>query len=377
MTKFEKPLDIVDYKDIAIERDVFLIQESDYRDFILLWRYYLEDADTKTPHPNNFIPIRRGSIEKIEENYLEVNLCVDQTERYHSSIVNLPKDNFVVSLENWNYQKQPIIIVKDKWMKTFMNKSFSIFCLIDAIGVKKHLIKNGNLPIKQIRLFKKFIDTLSNSFPELVFLSFGDSVIISSSFSGSSLYFYQYSPERILLAAAKVREAFQKYLEFDSYVVMSQGFIFDHGIFKKKRCSFGTHISFNSLGTPFTYLFDIDKNAQENFKNAIHPPMTFYVDERLWWALRLKDKCKDKYESSYSTFYSKISAKDVKYYWLDFNQLLNDLILTRNVNLVRRFRFRFAFYLKMEWDRFWHCRKIKRSFTKMDIKTTLTHYGLK
>lgn len=375
--EWSKPLEIVDYNDLSVGRDSFLLQESDYKDFLLLWRYYLEDPNTRTPHPHNFIPVRIASVEKIEPNFLEINLCVDQSIRYHSSIVNLPKSSFVTCVANWNYQKQQVIVVKDEWMSRFMSNCFSVFCFIDAIGVKNQIQKNGELSLKDIKAFKRNIDKVSGKFPDLVFLSFGDTVVISASFSSSRSYYYQYSPERIMVAASHVRKAFQEKLNLGSYVIMSQGYLLDHGKFSKKRFSVGTHLSFNSLGTPFSRLFEIDEIARRYSKEKVHPPSSLYVDERLWWAINLVDKAKDTYKDSCVGYESKTSGNHEKYYWTDFDTVFQLLEFNRSKEIYKLFRFRLSFFLKMKWDRLWHTVKVKKSLKAQKMKETLEGYNLK
>ena len=115
----------------------------------------------------------------ISEDAIEMSWIVDMSTRYHELTVSLPRSEFVACVGCWQASERPRVFVTDTWLDHIHLRNYSIFALVDAIGVKVR-IRKGTLTTDSLLGLRTCIDELASRHPEASFVSFGDSLLIHS-----------------------------------------------------------------------------------------------------------------------------------------------------------------------------------------------------
>jgi len=362
----EFPLEYYDYSKIPTGRDMYVVSEDHYPDFIKFWRYYLDDPNPKVTHPNWLITTVRASVLKVNQNFLVIEVFLDTSFRFHSAVVTLAKEDLVYCLENYNYQKQPILIVTKKWFKKILSASYSTFCMVDAIGVKSSILKDGEIKQDLIRKFTKGVDKISRRYRDYTLFSFGDSVVIKGTFKGDRKYFYTYKPEELLCIAKEVSLLFKTVFGYDSYAICSQGFLYDFEKKGVKKYLFGNHYSLGSLGTPFVEIFEIDEAARKNIKSKTHKPSELYMTDYFYHTLDLELDNKNTFmKYSYASKMSFIGSGD--YYVAMYEDLFDKLKQMSVKDRSRILRFRFKYWLEEAFRWIFHKVKVELKYKKSEM----------
>ncbi len=355
------PLEYYSYNNIPLNRDMFIISDNEYATLIKHWRFFLDDEDPYTMHPNWIVKNARAAVAKITNDFIVIEVFLNTTYRFHSAVLTLPKEDFCYCLENYNYQKQPIIIVSDKWMKKALSSFYSVFCMVDAIGIKKVILEKGGIPSDLLRKFSCEINSLARKYPSYTFLSFGDSVVIKGSFRPDKKYYVTYRPEQLLEIAEKVKDCFKEVIGYDSYAIFSQGLLYDYENKGITKSWFGKHYSLGSLGTPFSEIFEIDSVARSNSKKGTHPPSEIYMTDFFFHTLNTDNNKRSSFQKY--PYKSKMSFLGKGEYCAtclkDLKEGLNkETIESRSKNL----RFKFKFLIKDFVKRWIHIIKVKWHF---------------
>ena len=364
------PLDYYSYQNIPIDRDIYIISEKDYSDFIIFCRYFLDDEDPHTPHPNGVVGSIRAAVRKITVNYLVVEIFLDTSFRFHSTVITLPKSKFRYCLANHNFQKQAVLIVSDDWVSSALYSNYSSFCMIDAIGVKNTILKDGAIDQGTIRMFTSEINKLSRRYRNYTFFSFGDSVVVKGTFKGDRRYFYTFKPEELIQIANEVMKLFIKIFDYASYAVFTQGLLYDYDKKSIKKSFLGNHYSLGSLGTPFAEIFEIDETARKNIKSKVHLPCDFYMTDYFFHAL--ERNYDDKTEFSKYTYSSKMSFLGVSSYYALNIEDIDRAILTKPLKeKIRLMKNRFKYSAEVMLNRNLRRAKVLKYYAKEDLDKML------
>lgn len=132
-------------------------------------------------------------------------------------------------------------------------KTYSVFALIDAIGVKTALA-NGTLTRHKLIKLRDRIDEIATRYPTLAFVSFADNLLVKSNWRvghWDSKLTYSYEPEFILRLLPEISSAYHEILDMNIYAVIAQGNneYYDDNLLHISASQ--NHISLNSLGLPF------------------------------------------------------------------------------------------------------------------------------
>ena len=369
-------MDYYDYENTPLGRDVFVVSEKYYFDFVKNWRFYLDDEDPYTMHPNWMIKnMIRGSVIKVEPSYVVVEVFLNTTFRFHSAVVTLPKADFLHCLENYNYQKQPILIVSEDWLRKVMSSHYSVFCMVDAIGIKKAILTNGGVEPHLFRTFTRTIDSLARKYRNYTFLSFGDSVIIKGTFCPDRKYYLTYKPEELVKISNEVRKLFRDILNCGSYAIFSQGLLYDFENKGIRKASLGKHYSLGSLGAPFAEIFEIDEVARSNIKMEVHSPCDLYMTTHFFNTLDVIYDEKGNFNKF--SYESKMSFLGIgEYYAVGYDYLLSNL---KSEGVDRRskiLRFRINYWIKDLYRRRTHKKKMESLYKgKENDLAEMIHQG--
>jgi hypothetical protein len=165
------------------------------------WHRYLAEPDgTSPPHPNEFLKFLWCSVEAVDTDSYDLGILISMSTRFHRATVKLPRSHFVTCVHIWNYNKRPYLVVTQDWLEEILRTKFSLYGLVDAVGMRELLRVQGHVTRSQIIAMCEGIDALAKAHPDHAFLTFADTVVVKTNWSmtGDSYYEGTYSPERFL-----------------------------------------------------------------------------------------------------------------------------------------------------------------------------------
>ncbi len=248
--------------------------------------------------------------------------------RFHEVDVSLPRDQFTTCIHSWRWQKDPVIFVKNEWIENLHLRCYSIFALVDAIGVKAAL-ESGSITREKLVLLRSQIDLLSKDYPEIAFVSFADSLIVKGSWTAGyykSEVKYDYEPELFIHIVSKLNDIYQDVLGLETYAVLTQGQNEYYDDSQLHISASGNHISLNSLGVPFAQLTSIESEARCAKKENIHEPAELYMDEVFYRSLNLSHEYKEQKLLFKNTYQSKMLATSSNYYYDSREHIIRNLV---------------------------------------------------
>lgn len=319
---FEHPkFDNYSFEEIPLDRDIYLMDESyihEYEDMLLK---VFNDGEYKNVGYVGFFAAR-----KINPNSVEMSWYPNFNTRFHEVVVSLPRDQFITCVGSWQYDEKPHIFVKDGWLKDLHLRTYSIFGMVDAVGVKNAL-ECGSVSREKLVLLRNNIDQLSTEHPDISFISFADSLLLKSNWSAG--YFngevaYKYEPEIFIHLAVKLNTIYVDVLGLKTYAVLAQGQNAFYDDPHLHISSSGNHISLNSLGIPFAQIMSIEKEARKGIRDEIHEPAELYMDELYCHSLNFVHGF-EKSNIPSNTYREKMIGTMSKYYYTSRELIITNL----------------------------------------------------
>ena len=281
---FDHPeIQIYKFEDIPLNQDIFLMDEK--------WiREYEQALVTKVEGgPNADVGyVSYAAARQIDTDSIQLSWFPNIYDRFHEVKVTLPRDQFVVCVDCYNYDGCPRLFVSGVWLTNLHLRAYSIFALVDAIGVKEAL-RLGSLKREKLVELRNAIDGVADNHRSISFVSFADSLLLKSNwFVGQydSDVKYTYRPEGFFAPVREIRDCYRRILDLDVYAILTQGsneYYDDALLHFSKNCN---HVSLNSLGLPFAQLLSIDSAVREAIKTGTHSPADLYMDENFFHSLR-------------------------------------------------------------------------------------------
>ncbi|MBU2869485.1 hypothetical protein [Colwellia sp. E2M01] len=266
------------------------------------------------------------AIRKINNQSLELSWYADTHTRFHEVSITLPKNKVKICVACSQYDIKPYIFVDHEWLEQLYLREYSVFALIDAIGVKV-AIRDNLLTKKKLIELRVRIDELAKKHDNISFISFADSLILKSNWNVGYLHTgveYSYHPEIFLTVVNDIDKIYQEVLGLKIYAVLTQGSNEYYGESLLHISESKNHICLNSLGVPFAELLAIESAAKNAIKSGIHPPMQLYVDEQFYHSLQFKFEFKknDKPQNAYSAI---MKSQEPNYFYSSCNELIKYL----------------------------------------------------
>lgn len=309
------------FEDVIVGRDIFIMKKM----WVPAYEQYIEDVYAlKNPEPVGYIS--HASVCSASKDYLEISWYPNIYDRFHEVVVRLPRREFVACVGCRDIDEKPRIFVSDEWLEDLHNRPYSMFALVDAIGVKKALDTDHLNEAKLLRL-REALDELVGQEPGIAAFSFADSVLIKADWTVGAFdtsVAYTYTPERLLNVVESTFAAFKAHLELDCYACITQGFNeYSDGKVIHTSAS-GNHISLNSLGLPFAQLMSMDYAVHAAIKSGAHQPYQLYLDENyyrsLQWAYGF-----DRDGQTSGAYSSPMSHRRGRYFCADMTPLRSNL----------------------------------------------------
>ena len=164
------------FEEIPLDRDCFLMSEIYMEEYDDALNRMLRGQECN-PYEVGFVsPV---AVRKINENSLELSWYANTHTRFHEVSITLPRDKVKVCVGCWQYDQKPYIFVDHEWLEQLHIREYSVFALVDAVGVKE-AIRNDRLSRDKLIQLRERIDQLAENHKDISFISFADSMIIKS-----------------------------------------------------------------------------------------------------------------------------------------------------------------------------------------------------
>lgn len=142
-------IDKYDFDNIPLDEDCFLMSEIFMEEF--------SDSLIKMLEGNECNPYEVGSGgivagRKINDNSIDLSWYPNVLTRFHEISISLPKEKVKTCVGCWQYDIKPFIFVEHEWLEHLYTREYSVFVLIDAIGVKSAITNNQLTKEKLVKL---------------------------------------------------------------------------------------------------------------------------------------------------------------------------------------------------------------------------------
>lgn len=308
---------------IPLDRDCFLMSEIYMKEFDEALDRMLRGEECNPYEVGYVSPV---AVRRVNGASLELSWYPNTYTRFHEVSISLPNEMIKICVDCWKYDIKPYIFVDHRWLERLYLREYSVFALVDAIGVKHLIIKNAISKEQLIRLRDR-IDRLAEDQTDLSFISFADSLIIKSNWDVG--YFESgvectYSPEKMLHVIKELERIYREILGLEIYAVLTQGSNEYYGEPLLHISSAMNHVCLNSLGIPFAELMAIESSAKLAIKLGVHPPMQVYLDEQFYHSLKFKFDF-EKNEKPKSPYSPIMKSKTPNYFYSSCDVLIANL----------------------------------------------------
>ena len=316
-----KNFDLYSFEQIPLNRDVYLVDDQYIEKYEKMMLDFLGGDEYKSVGYVAYAAARA-----ISDNSVELSWYPNTSDRFHEVYITLPKDEFVACVGSSNYDEKARVFVKTAWLNSIYLRSYSIFCMIDAIGVKSAL-ENGVITKLKLSKLRDEIDELSKSHPKISFVSFADSLLLKSNWSVGTFESeikYTYEPEVFISLAAEIDEIYKSVLGLSTYAIISQGGneYYDDTLLHISESR--NHISLNSLGIPFAQIMEIENTVRQSIREGVHSPADLYLDENYYHSLKFKFEF-DKNNKPCNGYRTKMRERNGVYYYFSTENMINNL----------------------------------------------------
>lgn len=309
------------FDQIPLNRDVYLMDEK----WIAEWESGMVKMFNRGGYPIVGY-ISHAAVRAIGESALELSWYPNVHTRFHEMKIIMPLEQLIKCVGCYEYDHDPVLFVKGKWLSQIHLRRHSVFALVDAIGVKAALLA-GSLDRKLLIRLRKRIDTVSKHHESFSFVSFADSLLLKSNWyvgQYNSKTKYSYEPELIIRALVDVRKVYKDVLGMEIYAVLTQGSneYYDDNLLHIS----GNHVSLNSLGLPFAQLLEIDSAARDAKKKKLHEAADLYMDEDYFHSLNfIQEFAMKKNELPKYSYHLPMGTGPGYYYCSNFDDLRANL----------------------------------------------------
>ena len=242
-------IDKYSFDDIPLNQDCMLMSGIYIEEFSAALINMLEGKGV-SPYEVGYVSYVAGVM--INANSIDMSWYPNVHTRFHEVSISVPKENIKASVGCWRYDIKPYIFVDHEWLEHLYTREYSVFALIDAIGVK-NAIQNNLLTKEKLVMLRDRIDALAEQHKDISFISFADSLIMKSNWSMG--YFKKgiectYEPEVFLNIIKKIQCIYREVIGLEIYAVLTQGSneYYDESLLHISHTK--NHICLNSLG-PF------------------------------------------------------------------------------------------------------------------------------
>lgn len=308
-------------ENVPLDRDIFMMDVAWMADYETALLRGIAGGDWDNIGYISYVCARSVSNES-----LELSWYPNIYDRHHEVRVTLPRSQFVTCTELWQYDEKPRIFVRSEWLEDLHLRAYSVFAMVDAIGVKKALA-NGTMTREKLAALRDRIDEIASRYPNVSFTSFADSLLLKTNWTVGQWdkpVKYTYEPEKIIEILPELAEAYSATLKLPIYAVITQG---KNEFYEDELMHISptqNHVSLNSLGLPFAQLMSIEAAAKSASRNGEHLLSELYMDENFFRSLKLRDDF-DKNKVPKFPYLAPMAAYPCQYVVGTFDMVLGNL----------------------------------------------------
>jgi hypothetical protein len=313
--------DVYPFEAVPLKTDSYLMDER----YIEEYEQAMLDTFSGGESPDvgyiSYIAARR-----INDLSIDLSWYPNIYDRFHEVAVSLPREQFIVCVGCKRYGEKPHIFVRSAWLEHLHLRLYSVFCMVDAIGVKDAL-QSGALSREKLLGLRNAIDKVAEQYLEVSFISFADSLLLKSNWSVGhfrSEVSYTYQPEVFIKVVKDIRRIYRDILGLDVYAIMTQGSneYYEDSLLHISESR--NHICLNSLGLPFAQLLAINNSARSAIRAGTHRPSELYLDAQFLNSLRFGFRF-DRDSLEKYAYHDKMMSSRGKYYCIGWEELLENL----------------------------------------------------
>lgn len=313
--------EVYEFEDVPLNTESFLMDECYIEEY--------EQAMLDSFSSGEYTPIGYISYiqaRQITNHSLVLSWYPDVFYRFHEVAVSLPREQFVTCVGCSKYSERTHVFVKSSWLEHLHLRQYTVFCMVDAIGVKEAL-NSGKISRKKLIELRNAIDKVAERYLNVSFISFADSLLLKSNWTVGhfrSEVSYTYQPEVFIEVVKDIRKIYQGILGLDIYAILTQGSNEYYEDSLTHISDSKNHICLNSLGIPFAQLLAIDKAVSSAIKAETHKPSELYMDEHFLYSLNFR-RGFDRYSLGKNKYNNKMISSHSNYYYIGWEELLENL----------------------------------------------------
>ena len=284
------------------------------------WLGYANNGNWE--EPNGIVDYIPCSIESISSKYLNIKVLILNLQRWHTLKLILPVSNFISAFLPFTSHGNPYIIVEKNWFYKIKTYSYSMYCVIDFIGIRDLILKAGELNSKLIIKARSIVNNFSVKNSDFTFMTLADTIIIKSSWKTLDIESSNYNPEKFIVMINLLMKKLKKEVSLDSYAIFTQGanFTDENKLLNSKIST--NHYFLPSISIPFIEAFEIDNDIRERIrsntilKSSMYLEGTFYSSLKRTYLTSQEPVWVKKYE-----FESKKTKSIIEYIPISFDKL--------------------------------------------------------
>lgn len=283
LLKYDSHVRFYEAPDIPLKRDSFLISNENLSQIETQWMEFFSSTYNYNTwkHPNELMDYIPCHISYVNEDYLNVTLLLDRTNRFHTISKTLPLKYFKTAFLVFSAEKRPYIVVDHVWFNKIKSSIYSAYVLIDFVGVRDLLHQFGEFPSQKLDSVKRIVDDFARQNKELTFLTCADNIILKSGWA----YDHQsssYHPEKLIKTVHDLMTRIEDETQIKSYSIFTQGanYVDERSIAMSHSPS--NHYFISSISVPFIEAFEIDNDIRKRLRRNEIERESFYIEQSFY-----------------------------------------------------------------------------------------------
>jgi hypothetical protein len=270
------------FEDIPLDCDIFVVSDEYMHEYEAMMLRLFEGGEYS---PVGYVSY--AAVNAVGIDHADLSWYANVIDRFHEITVALPRDQFIACVGSRWCDEKPRIFVRHEWIDELHLRSYSIFVLVDAVGVKAALA-TGRITRDRLLGLRRRVDDLAGLHADVSFISFADSLLLKSNWSVGDFrrgVKCSYSPEQFIGLVSEIDRIYQEALGLPTYAIFAQG---SNEYYQDPLLHISpskNHVCLNSLGVPFAQIMEIENAARRAIRDNVHGPFELYMDEQYYHSL--------------------------------------------------------------------------------------------
>lgn len=301
-------IEFYEVSNVPLNKDSFLLSDQWLDRVEKQWTEFLSpECDyEKWTHPNELMDYIPCHISSVNDSHLNITLLLDRSSRFHTVSKTLPTKFFKTAFKVFGSEKRPYIIVDQNWFNNLRNSIYSVYVLIDFVGIRNLFNEYGEFPSDKLNSIKAIVDKFCNQNKDLTFLTCADNIIIKSGWEFVTKN-SKYQPEKLLITVNQLITEIKKETEISSYAIITQGANYVNEKNLTNSATPKNHFFMSSISVPFIEAFEIDFDIRKRIKSKEIEKMPFYIEQSFYISTKRKH-----YSSEEPTWFKKFDFESEK-----------------------------------------------------------------